>query len=39
VIATGDAGRLACKTDRRFLDNARKHYADTRKGLDDLARP
>jgi pyruvate dehydrogenase (quinone) len=27
------------KSDRRFLDNARKHYADTRKDLDDLARP
>src|SRR6201996_3021021 len=31
--------KLKRKTDRRFLDNARKHYADTRKGLDDLARP
>ena len=31
--------RLRHKTDRRFLENARKHYADSRKGLDDLARP
>ena len=27
------------KTDRRFLDNALKHYASARKGLDDLATP
>ncbi|PRX26869.1 pyruvate dehydrogenase (quinone) [Paraburkholderia sp. BL18I3N2] len=31
--------RLKHKSDRRFLENARKHYADTRKDLDDLARP
>ncbi|WP_345811441.1 ubiquinone-dependent pyruvate dehydrogenase [Paraburkholderia sp. PREW-6R] len=31
--------RLKRKADRRFLENARKHYADTRKDLDDLARP
>jgi pyruvate dehydrogenase (quinone) len=31
--------RLARKTNRRFLDNARKHYESARKGLDDLARP
>jgi pyruvate dehydrogenase (quinone) len=29
--------RLQRKTDRGFLENARKHYASTRKGLDDLA--
>ncbi|MBC8738217.1 ubiquinone-dependent pyruvate dehydrogenase [Paraburkholderia sp. UCT31] len=29
--------RLPRKTDRGFLDNARKHYASARKGLDDLA--
>ncbi|MGF6853057.1 ubiquinone-dependent pyruvate dehydrogenase [Paraburkholderia sp. CI3] len=29
--------RLHRKTDRGFLDNARKHYASARKGLDDLA--
>lgn len=27
------------KTDRRFLDKALEHYADARKGLDDLAKP
>ncbi|OSM95863.1 MULTISPECIES: ubiquinone-dependent pyruvate dehydrogenase [Lonsdalea] len=27
------------KSDRRFLDKALKHYADARKGLDDLATP
>ncbi|TDQ89533.1 ubiquinone-dependent pyruvate dehydrogenase [Paraburkholderia silvatlantica] len=27
------------KTDRRFLDNALKHYASARKDLDDLATP
>lgn len=31
--------KLKRKTDRGFLDNARKHYTDARKGLDDLARP
>jgi pyruvate dehydrogenase (quinone) len=31
--------RLGRKADRRFLDTALKHYADTRKGLDDLAVP
>jgi len=31
--------RLERKTDRRFLDTARKHYVSARKGLDDLARP
>ncbi|KAA1003406.1 ubiquinone-dependent pyruvate dehydrogenase [Paraburkholderia panacisoli] len=31
--------RLERKTDRRFLDSARKHYVSARKGLDDLARP
>ncbi|MFM0645805.1 ubiquinone-dependent pyruvate dehydrogenase [Paraburkholderia bryophila] len=31
--------KLQRKTDRSFLDNARKHYTDARKGLDDLARP
>ncbi len=31
--------RLQQKTDRRFLDNALKHYASARKGLDDLASP
>ncbi|SAL26861.1 pyruvate dehydrogenase [Caballeronia udeis] len=31
--------RLERKTDRRFLDTARKHYSSARKGLDDLARP
>jgi pyruvate dehydrogenase (quinone) len=31
--------RLKRKTNRRFLDNALKHYASARKGLDELARP
>ncbi len=31
--------RLTRKSDRRFLEAARKHYTDARKGLDDLARP
>jgi pyruvate dehydrogenase (quinone) len=31
--------KLTRKTDRRFIDNARKHYASARKGLDDLATP
>ncbi|MFM0593914.1 ubiquinone-dependent pyruvate dehydrogenase [Paraburkholderia dilworthii] len=31
--------KLQRKTDRGFLDNARKHYTEARKGLDDLARP
>jgi pyruvate dehydrogenase (quinone) len=30
---------LERKTDRHFLDTARKHYVSARKGLDDLARP
>ncbi|MBJ9675483.1 ubiquinone-dependent pyruvate dehydrogenase [Burkholderia gladioli] len=32
-------GRLARKTERHFLEAARKHYADAREGLDSLARP
>ncbi|MFM0208538.1 ubiquinone-dependent pyruvate dehydrogenase [Paraburkholderia sediminicola] len=31
--------KLNRKTDRAFIDNARKHYASARKGLDDLATP
>jgi pyruvate dehydrogenase (quinone) len=31
--------KVTRKTDRRFIDNARKHYASARKGLDDLATP
>ncbi|MDU3815253.1 MAG: ubiquinone-dependent pyruvate dehydrogenase [Pantoea sp.] len=31
--------RLRTKTDRAFLDNALVHYADARKGLDELAKP
>lgn len=31
--------RLRTKTDRAFLDNALAHYADARKGLDELAKP
>jgi pyruvate dehydrogenase (quinone) len=31
--------KLQTKTDRRFLDAARKHYQEARKGLDDLATP
>jgi len=31
--------RLKRKTNWRFLDNALKHYASARKGLDELARP
>jgi pyruvate dehydrogenase (quinone) len=31
--------RLKHKCNRRFLDNALKHYASARKGLDELARP
>ncbi|MEM5403985.1 ubiquinone-dependent pyruvate dehydrogenase [Paraburkholderia unamae] len=30
---------LARKTDRQFLENARKHYQAARQGLDDLATP
>ncbi|MEX3981082.1 ubiquinone-dependent pyruvate dehydrogenase [Paraburkholderia sp. EG287A] len=30
---------LARKTDRQFLENARKHYRAARQGLDDLATP
>ncbi len=29
--------RLTAKDDRRFLDGARKHYAEARRGLDELA--
>ncbi|EHD19822.1 MULTISPECIES: ubiquinone-dependent pyruvate dehydrogenase [Brenneria] len=29
--------QLGVKTDRKFLDKALEHYADARKGLDDLA--
>ena len=29
--------RLKAKDDRRFLDGARKHYAEARRGLDELA--
>lgn len=29
--------RLTPKDDRRFLDGARKHYAEARRGLDELA--
>lgn len=31
--------RLQKRTDRRFLETARKHYVAARKGLDDLAVP
>ncbi|SIO60944.1 ubiquinone-dependent pyruvate dehydrogenase [Paraburkholderia phenazinium] len=31
--------KLTRKSERRFVDNARKHYAAARKGLDDLATP
>ena len=31
--------RIAEKSDRRFLDNALRHYAKAREALDDLARP
>jgi pyruvate dehydrogenase (quinone) len=31
--------KLQRKTDRKFIDNARKHYVSARKGLDDLATP
>ncbi len=31
--------KLTRKTERRFLERAREHYANARKGLDDLARP
>ncbi|MDR5816639.1 ubiquinone-dependent pyruvate dehydrogenase [Caballeronia sp. LZ033] len=31
--------KLTRKDERRFLDNALKHYASARKGLDDLATP
>jgi pyruvate dehydrogenase (quinone) len=44
---TGDVGEtvralrpmLERKTNRKFIEAARKHYADARKGLDDLATP
>jgi len=32
-------GRLERKSDRRFLEAARKHYAEARAGLDAFARP
>lgn len=31
--------KLARKSDRRFIDNARRHYQEARQGLDELARP
>ncbi|AME27008.1 pyruvate dehydrogenase (plasmid) [Burkholderia sp. PAMC 26561] len=31
--------RLTVKSDRRFLENAKKHYAVARKDLDEYARP
>ncbi|MCX4161061.1 MULTISPECIES: ubiquinone-dependent pyruvate dehydrogenase [Paraburkholderia] len=31
--------KLTRKTERHFIERARKHYAAARKGLDDLARP
>lgn len=31
--------KITRKSERRFVDNARKHYASARKGLDDLATP
>ncbi|TDV06916.1 ubiquinone-dependent pyruvate dehydrogenase [Paraburkholderia caballeronis] len=31
--------KLTRKTDRRFIERAREHYANARKGLDELARP
>jgi pyruvate dehydrogenase (quinone) len=31
--------KLQRKTDRKFIDNARKHYVSARKGLDELATP
>ncbi len=31
--------KLQRKSSRAFIDNARKHYASARKGLDDLATP
>src|ERR1700722_19298079 len=31
--------RLKAKTDHHFLQSARKHYAQARAGLDDLAKP
>jgi pyruvate dehydrogenase (quinone) len=33
------APKLQRKTERRFIDNARKHYVSARKGLDELATP
>jgi pyruvate dehydrogenase (quinone) len=41
VTETVDAllPQLQKKTDRKFLDAARKHYQEARKGLDDLATP
>lgn len=31
--------KIKRKTDRQFLDNAKRHYTNARKGLDDLAKP
>ena len=31
--------KITRKTNRKFLENAKRHYADARKGLDDLAKP
>jgi pyruvate dehydrogenase (quinone) len=31
--------KLQRKTDRKFIDNARRHYVSARKGLDELATP
>ena len=31
--------KLRRKTDRKFIDNARRHYVSARKGLDELATP
>jgi pyruvate dehydrogenase (quinone) len=31
--------KLTRKADRKFVDTARKHYAEARKGLDELATP
>jgi pyruvate dehydrogenase (quinone) len=33
------APKLKRKTDRRFVERAKEHYKDARKGLDDLATP
>ncbi|RKP53399.1 ubiquinone-dependent pyruvate dehydrogenase [Pararobbsia silviterrae] len=31
--------RIVRQANRKFLDNAKRHYADARKALDDLAKP